>query len=197
MNRGGAPWRMSLGGRCQLGWLPGSRLNLMPDFCELSCSPACPNCGRGLAPNPCGIVRFQWGAVPRHYQIGDNVSWIQDSEGVASPPFTIVWRSSRLGRSRVPEYNCGTPDFDNLYVFDTDPNVSDWGCSSCGMVFEGLAVRIVEGRFVDVRAIQDSKREIGILRGIADIIVCEADGTWTPRTDWADHPLVDAGEPSL
>jgi hypothetical protein len=161
----------------------------MPSFTELEATIICPYCGATFDP-PAGIVRFQWGKVTHYYRVGDQIRWLKDRRGHVVPPFVIVKRRL-FGWLLGDRYNRGEPQYENVFVLDTDPNFTQYQCEVCSEKFDALGVEIRGGRIISAVAFRvgELSSKFGIAPDTADIIIVNADGSYWPRYDWIDAPL--------
>lgn len=130
-----------------------------------------------------GLLQFQWGRIPHSYHVGDRVVWLTNRAGEVAPPFQLVGSNSL--------WNSGEPSIDNLYVFNGDPNISEFRCSHCGAIFEGVAVHIRGGALSEVCSFLpgEVERRFGATLDTFDIAVARPDGSYEARTDWYDTPF--------
>lgn len=161
----------------------------MPEYCELVTEAACPACG-AQTPLPAGVVRFQWGEVPRRYRPGDPVRWLEHLSEIVEP-FTVVLRRGRLGLARTAHYNFGDPACRNLLAFDTDVNEPEFRCGRCGVRLAAAAARIEDGVVAGARLFtaEELDAAFGSPQIPADIVVLGEDGALVPRPEWNDPPL--------
>ncbi|MGK3998890.1 hypothetical protein [Sorangium sp. So ce1024] len=161
----------------------------MPDLCQLRTTVYCPNCGSNV-PAPAGVVRFQWGEVPRDYRDGDDVAWLVDSAGHVVPSFVLVRNRDQY------HWNYGDPQCRDVLAFDIDPHEPEMRCVSCGALFEGIAARVVDGRFDGAIGFLPGSivQQFGVDVGSFDVAVREPTGGWRARTDWFNPILTEAGQ---
>lgn len=147
----------------------------------------CPHCEQH-SDIPGSVVKFQWGKIPYQYRLGEHIVWLRDSAGNVLPPFTAIEKKNLFGDHY--EWNCGESKFQDVYVFDADPNVASFQCSKCEKSFEFLIVEIRQSVIMQVHALtnENVKTLLDDIRG-ADIIIINNDGKLTPRPDWNDVPL--------
>ena len=157
----------------------------MPDFCDLEATATCLQCGQQTSV-PAGVIKFQWGKVPHDYKLGDAIMWLEDKSKNIVPSYTLVKKHGLFGIRLV--WNCGNPQYKNLYVFDTDPHISECQCSCCGEKLESLAVEVRNGRIVQALGFGQSNLldKFGTSTPSADIIIIQDDGTYWFRDDWND-----------
>ena len=161
----------------------------MPEFAELALdTTVCPNCKQQTR-IPGGLVKFQWGKIPHSYKVGDKIVWLIDKQGKLIPPFTIVDKKTMFGLNI--EWNCGESRYQNLYVFDTDPNLTQFRCSECETLIDTIVIEVQNGKINPVQAFRetDLQSELGIVGKRADIIIIQDDGSLWSRFDWDDVTL--------
>jgi rubredoxin len=148
---------------------------------ELDTDVTCPNCGRRSDLG--GPLPFQWGKIPHSYRAGDRIVWLKNKAGEVVPPFQLVGPGGL--------WNCGDPSIVDLYVFNGDPNVQEFKCSQCGVIFESVAARIVDGVVRGATAFLpgEVERTFGATLDVFDIAVLRPDGTYEPRLDLYDAPF--------
>ena len=148
---------------------------------ELETEVTCPSCGQSSSLG--GLLQFQWGKIPYYYHVGDNVSWLTNRSGAIVPPFQLVGPDGL--------WNCGEPSIKDLFVFNGNPNISEFKCSRCGTTFEGVAAHISGGVLRGAVAFLpgDVARLFGATLDTFDIAVARPDGSYQPRYDWYDIPL--------
>lgn len=148
---------------------------------DLDADVPCPICGKRFSLG--GPLDFQWGKIPHSYQIGDRVVWLKNRAGEVVPPFQFVGPDDL--------WNCGEPTYADLYVFDSNPNISEFTCTHCGTLFEGIAAQIGGGTLRGAVAFLpgEVQRRFGATLDTFDIAVARADGTYEPRPDWYDPPF--------
>lgn len=153
----------------------------MPKYAELTCEFRCPSCQASIK----GPVRFQWGRLPADYKIGDRIKWYRRRSGELVEPFTVS--------SQREIWNCGSPDIENLYVFDFDLFGQDvqYPCPACSRAIGGVIVEINGGVIDNVRAlpVEEVHQMLGEHFEAAEIVVKEDDGGLTVRHDWFNPPL--------
>jgi DNA-directed RNA polymerase subunit RPC12/RpoP len=161
----------------------------MPDLSQVKIKIRCPTCG-SVTPAPAGVIRFQWGEIPYNYRDGDEIRWLTDREGQIVPPFALVRAIHEF------RWNYGEPRYRNVLAFDIDPHKPEFRCANCGAVFEGVAARVVDGRFDGaVGFLQGSiAQQFGAGIDSFEVAVREPDGQWKARTDWFNQVLVEAGD---
>lgn len=162
----------------------------MPDFCELATDVIlCPMCG-SHSDVAGGVIKFQWGKIPKHYKLGDSVVWLKDKGGNIVPPFKIIERRHWLFGFHG-SWNFGEPQYENLYAFEDDPYYTEHHCSVCTQKFEAIAAEIIDGRFVRGVAfgMGDIKSKFGITPQETGIILVMPDGSYKVREDWNDPPF--------
>jgi hypothetical protein len=153
----------------------------MPDLCSLKTQIECPACGAPWTP-PDGVIRFQWGEVPRAYRAGDAVEWLKDGQGQPVPPFTL----HKVGKAL--HWNYGDPAFDEVLAFDIDPHQPEFFCPHCQTRFEAIAAYVAQRRFVTgVAFLAGQVREkFGAALDDFEVATRMADTTWQARTDWSN-----------
>ena len=114
----------------------------MPEFSQLFCAIICPSCGAQMADTD-SRIRFQWGAIPTDYQIGDSITWVDSSA-----------KRSRTRLVSNRRWNRGDPDIQNLFVLDSDAQKSEWKCADCGRAYDAVGVQIEDGVIVGVKFIK-------------------------------------------
>ena len=156
----------------------------MPDLCELITRIPCRGCDKSFDP-PAGVIRFQWGEVPRNYRVGDPVRWLTDRSGEAIPAFRLVGLPAR------PHWNYGDPAFREVLAFDGDPHEPPFVCQHCGTEYEAVAARVELGRFVGGVAFLPGEvaRTLGSSRDEFEVATRGPDGIWLARTDWSNPVL--------
>lgn len=156
----------------------------MPDLCSLKTRIECPACGALWTP-PEGVIRFQWGEVPRAYRSGEAVQWLEDGQKQLVPPFTL----HTVGRAL--HWNYGDPAFDEVLAFDIDPHEPDFICPRCQARFEAIAARVARGRFVTGVAFLAGqvRKEFGASLDEFEVATRRTDTTWQARTDWSNPIL--------
>jgi hypothetical protein len=157
----------------------------MPDFSDVETTALCLQCGEQTSV-PSGVIKFQWGKVPHNYKVNDAIVWLEDKSHNIVPSFTLVHKHGLFGISAV--WNCGDPQYKNLYVFDSDPHVTQYQCSRCNKPLEGLAVEIRNGLIVQGVGFgkSDMEQKFGTVSAPANIIIIRDDGTYWAREDWDD-----------
>jgi hypothetical protein len=91
----------------------------MKQRADLDTDVPCPVCGKRFTLG--GPLDFQWGKTPHSYR--DRVVWLKNRAGEVVPPFQLVGPDDL--------WNCGEPTYTDLYVFDSNPNISEFTCSHC------------------------------------------------------------------
>jgi hypothetical protein len=157
-------------------------VNEMKRCADLEADVLCPVCGKRSTLLG-GLLQFQWGKIPHSYHISDRVVWLTNRAGQVVPSFQLVGPDGL--------WNCGDPSITDLYVFNGDPNISEFRCSRCGAVFEGVAVHIRGGALSEVCAFLPGQveRRFGATLDTFDIAVALPDGSYEARTDWYDTPF--------
>lgn len=153
----------------------------MPDLSSLATKLSCLTCGKSFAP-PEGEIRFQWGAVPARYRIGDVVEWLTGPNGEIAPPF----------RSFDRRWNYGEPQYRNVLAFEIDPHEPEFRCKHCTQRYEHAAVEIRDGRFVGgvlFLTSEDVVARFGASPDEFEVATRAPDGTWIARTDWS-NPII-------
>jgi hypothetical protein len=158
----------------------------MPDTATVFAKIECPRCGQHLLDS----MRFSWGEVPgRKYRIGDSVGWLCDASGKCVAPFQL-----RKFMQNTWRWNFGSPDFPNVHVFDEDIYAGNHrlACPSCEMEINACAIVVRNGTLQKAIALESSSidRILGSSRGLANVAIDNLDGTYSPREDWFDCPVV-------
>lgn len=161
----------------------------MPDLCSLRTKVHCSNCDRQFDP-PEGVLRFQWGEVPRDYRVGDAVRWLADASGNPVAPFRLAGPPARQ------HWNYGEPAFEEVLAFDIDPHEPPFVCSHCGTVYEAAAAQVEGGQFTGGVAFLPGEvaRMLGHSLEEFEVATRASDGGWAARTDWSNPILTPADE---
>lgn len=158
----------------------------MPDTVKIYAKIECPQCGIHLL----NSVRCSWGAVPGlEYKLGDDVKWLRGAAGDIVGAFELQKVGKNLWR-----WNCGGPDTPNVDVFDEDIYTGNHHvvCHGCGAEVAACVVVVRENKFVRILAIEASDVDaiLGASKGRASVAVLNDDGSFSPREDWFDCPVV-------
>jgi hypothetical protein len=154
----------------------------MPDYATVQGEVACWSCDHLLATS----VAIQWGKVPSSYRLGERIRWAKRNKNIV-PPFVLL-------RDRNT-WNCGDPAVQDLLALDADVFAAaddhTIECSQCRAGVGGVGVRIDRGivSSIETYSLSVLKELLRDNYGQADIVVLEADGTWTPRPDWFDRKI--------
>jgi hypothetical protein len=150
---------------------------LTPVFCTF--------CGAVLTKS----VRFRWGRLPDIYRVGEPIRWWRKIDGSIEPSFQRLGDGSR--------WNFGDPACEDVLLLDEDVTDAPGGiqCPHCGLVYEGIEIRISNGI---IRSPAPIKIEsIARLRqgsvGRARAFEVKPDHSVVAREDWhlAAQPLRD------
>lgn len=157
----------------------------MPDTSTIFAKILCPQCGVHLL----NSMRCSWGEVPgQEYKVGDNVKWLYDKSGNLVKPFELRKLGPNMWR-----WNCGSPSFQNVFVFDEDVYAGNHrlSCPSCGAKICACVAIVRNDIFQDVLALQSLGVDqiLGRSRGRANVALDNLDGTYSPREDWFDCPI--------
>lgn len=116
------------------------------------------------------------------YRQGQAIQWAKSSDGGVLPPFLYQQVKGRF------EWNCGTPDYVNVIVLDSDPMTPTVTCPGCGAPFKAIGVEILQG--VIQKGLGFSVAAFAEFFGAPeepfDIALRQENGTWAPRPDWYD-----------
>jgi hypothetical protein len=122
-----------------------------------------------------------------NYELGDSVVWLKENGDVV-PPFSI-----RAGKDNQWRWNCGTPEYRNVIVFDTfiSLRADSALCCSCGRDFAAVAVVVRNGQFGSIWNLtsDDVDAVLGTPHARAEVVAICEDGSLMPKPDWFDHQL--------
>lgn len=159
----------------------------MPDTARFVADICCSQCGTHLL----NSARCSWGGLPGPaYAIGDRIRWVRSDNGEILPSF-VLFRTGPGGADF--HWNCGDPSTHGALVFDEDIYTGNHtlSCGQCQTKIAAIRVVIAQGMFIAAQAVtsEEVARELGASKGRAFAMTKSADGPFTPREEWFDHPI--------
>src|SRR5262245_57405272 len=126
----------------------------MPTYSRVETGPImCPTCGNELE-HLCGFLNIQWGKVPAFYTLGSEIRWLKDRNGSVMPPFVYPKRRWWAFLSYGEPWNCGEPQFRDLWVLDEQIETwPEWAriCEKCVSQYDHVGLLIRDGVIDSVR----------------------------------------------
>lgn len=165
----------------------------MLQYSILICDINCPTCGAEVE-SLASQVHFQWGKVGEVYSLGDPIRWLKDKQGDVAPPFTMIEKRYWI-LLKTLYWNNGDPTFANVAILDRcvqNTLARDWFCNSCKNQLEAILIKIEQGSITSARVLKIGETEqiFGTTSSPVDTWILESDGTFSPRYDWYDPPLI-------